>query len=178
MATTTYKRMDVDALIFFTSYILTKLKSSPIAENTTYTIERSSDSKSFTLKDNLGTTISTISGLMTDAERTKLGLNLATEEYVAQQIAAVPHLKFQKVQTLPDVATASTDVIYLVPITDTADNAYMEWYVDVSGSTRKWEQLGSTSVDLSGYVQASQMVAITNAEITTIVDDAYSNVFS
>lgn len=178
MPSTTYKRMDSDAMIFFTNYILTKLKSSSLAENTTYTVTKNQDGTAFLLKDGAGTTVATITGLLTDAERTKLGLNLATQEYVAQQISSVAHLKFQKVQTLPAVATADTSTIYLVPITDTADNAYIEWYVDVNGSERKWEKLGSTSVDLSGYVQASQMATLTNAEITDIVDDAYDAVFN
>ena len=178
MPSTTYKRMDTDAMIFFTNYILTKLKGSPLSENTTYTIEKSQDGTSFLLKDDDGTTITTISGLLTSDERTKLGQNLATQEYVAQQISAVAHLKFQKVQTLPAVATADTSTIYLVPINDTADNTYMEWYVDVNGNERRWEKLGATSVDLSGYVQSSQMATLTNTEITNIVDDAYDLVFT
>lgn len=178
MPSTTYKRMDTDAMIFFTNYILSKLKTSPLSENTTYTIEKNQAGTAFLLKDGDGTTITTITGLLTDAERTKLGQNLATEEYVAQQISSVAHLKLQKVQELPVIATADTSTIYLVPINDASDNVYMEWYVDVNGNERRWEKLGATSVDLSGYVQASQMATLTNAEITDIVDDAYDLVFT
>jgi hypothetical protein len=49
----------------------------------------------------------------------------------------------------------------------TAPNIYDE-YIWIA-STSKYEKIGSTDVDLSGYVQASEMVAITNAEIDTIV---------
>lgn len=181
MPTTTYKRMDSDAMIFFTNYILTKLKNSPLAENTTYTVEKNAAGTSFLLKDGDGTTVATISGLLTDAERTKLSGNLATQEYVAQQIASVAHLKFQKVAELPTLSSADTSTIYLVPIANSTDNTnnYTEWYVEVGANdVRRWESLGATTVDLSGYVQASQMASLTNQEITTIVDDAYTAVFS
>ena len=168
-----YKRLDYDAALFLINYLLAKLKTSPLADNTTYTLEKSQDGMSVILKDGDGTTITTISGLLTDAERTKLGQNLATEAYVQTAIAATSHLQFRKVQALPLVANAEANIIYLVPVNDTASNVYMEYYLQDG----QFEELGTTSVDLSGYVQASQMKALTNQEITTIVDSAYTTVF-
>ena len=174
MANTIYKRMDNDAMIYFVNYLLNKLKTSPLSDNTTYTIEKSVNGKSFALKDDAGNTISTIGGLITDAERTKLGQDLATESYVNQQIAATGHIQLRKVQSLPPIAEASTNIIYLVPISgDDEGNNYMEYYLQDG----EWENLGSTKVDLSGYVQASEMSTLSNAEITTIVNNAYDTVF-
>lgn len=181
MPSTEYKRLDKDALIYLVNYLLTKIKNSPLSDNTTYTIEKNVDGTAFLLKDGDGATVNTISGLMTDAERTKLGQTLATEAYVNQQIAVVAHLKFQKVNSLPAVATADTSTIYLVPISGSTDstNTFTEWYVEVGdNNSKRWESLGATTVDLSGYVQASEMSVITNQEITTIVDNAYTSVFA
>lgn len=173
MPTTEYKRIDYDAALYLINYLLTKLKTSPLADNTTYTLEKSQDGMSVILKDGSGATITTISGLLTDAERTKLGQSLATEAYVQAAIAATAHLQFRKVQALPPVAEAEPNIIYLVPVNDTASNVYMEYYLQDG----QFEELGTTSVDLSGYVQASQMKTLTNQEITTIVDSAYAAVF-
>ena len=173
MPSTEYKRIDYDAALFLINYLLAKLKTSPLADDTTYTLAKSQDSMSVILKDGDGTTITTISGLMTDAERTKLGQNLATESYVQSAIAATAHLSFRKVQTLPPVAEAEPNIIYLVPVNDTASNVYMEYYLQDG----HFEELGTTSVDLSGYVQRTEMKTLTNQEITTIVDSAYDAVF-
>lgn len=168
-----YKRFDYDAALFLINYLLLKLKTSPLADNTTYTLEKSQDGMSVILKDGDGATVTTISGLMTDAERTKLGQDLATEAFVQNAIAATAHLQFRKVPTLPPVAEAEPNIIYLVPVNDTASNVYMEYYLQDG----QFEELGTTSVDLSGYVQRSEMAVLSNQEITTIVDSAYTSVF-
>lgn len=84
---------------------------------------------------------------------------------IQDAIGSITGLNFEIVQTLPTTGVAGT--IYLVPNSGTAPNIYDE-YVWLT-STSKFEKIGTTDVDLSGYVQASDMVAITNAEIDTIV---------
>lgn len=81
---------------------------------------------------------------------------------IDEAIAGVSQFNFEVVQTLP--ATGTTGTIYLVPITGRT-NAYNE-YIYVGGS---WEQIGTTDIDLSGYVQATDLVPIANAEIDTIL---------
>lgn len=82
----TYKRMDYDQLLFYTNYLLQKLKASPLANDTKYTLERTEDNTSIVLKDNAGKVISTITdkdttygkvtaavdGLMVAADKAKL----------------------------------------------------------------------------------------------------------
>lgn len=82
----TYKRMDYDQLLFYTNYLLQKLKASPLANDTKYTLERTEDNTSIVLKDNAGKVISTITdkdttygevtsavdGLMIAADKAKL----------------------------------------------------------------------------------------------------------
>lgn len=77
-------------------------------------------------------------------------------------IQGVSQFDFEVVSVLP--ATGEKGTIYLVPISGRT-NAYNE-YIYIGGS---WEQIGTTDIDLSGYVQTSDLVAITNAEIDTII---------
>ena len=73
-------------------------------------------------------------------------------------------IDFQVVESLP--STGTTGTIYLVAkSTSGTNNIYTEWiYVN-----SKWEQLGDTQVDLSGYLQTSSI--ITNTEIDTLTSN-------
>lgn len=86
------------------------------------------------------------------------------------------HLKKEIVTTLPAVTNAKENVIYMVLAENatSTDNIYNE-YMLINGA---FEKIGDTNLDLSGYVKASQMQTLTNTEITKIVDDAYSTVFT
>ena len=78
-------------------------------------------------------------------------------------LADITGIDFQIVTTLP--TTGTKGVIYLVSNGGSGQNIYDE-YIWVNN---KYEKIGSTSVDLSGYVQFTDLEAITNAEIDTIV---------
>lgn len=82
-----------------------------------------------------------------------------TDNAIATAIAGVTQIRFSIVQTLP--ATGENGVIYLVPNGQVYDE-----YIYVNNT---FEKLGSTDVDLSSYVQASQLVEATEAEIDTIL---------
>ena len=83
----------------------------------------------------------------------------ATEQYVTQAIAGIANFSFQILGSgeydasgKPTI-TGATNKIYLVPKTSGRDNVYAEWlYV---GSD--FELIGSTTVDMSGYVMASEL---------------------
>lgn len=81
---------------------------------------------------------------------------------IDQAVAGITQFQFSIVSELP--TTGQTGTIYLVPIAGRT-NAYNE-YIYVNSS---WEQIGTTDIDLSGYVQSSDLVAITNSEIDTII---------
>ena len=82
-------------------------------------------------------------------------------------LADITGIDFQIVQTLP--STGEKGTIYLVPKTGTASDAYDEYiWVEPTGGTARFEKIGSTDIDLSGYVQATEMHALTNAEIDAI----------
>jgi hypothetical protein len=74
-------------------------------------------------------------------------------------------------------------IIFLVSNSGTTPNIYDEYIwvpVDVTTTpiTYGFEKIGTTEIDLSGYVQYTDISLITNAEITDIVDDAYDAVFN
>lgn len=97
--------------------------------------------------------------------------NFQTQSQVQQAIndavGQITGLSFEIVQTLPATGTAGT--IYLVPNSGSAPNIYDEYVWITSGGSGSFEKIGTTDVDLSGYVQYSNLVAITNSEIDTIV---------
>lgn len=78
-------------------------------------------------------------------------------------IGGITGISFEIVQALP--ATGEAGVIYLISNSGTSPNIYDE-YIYVNNA---FEKIGTTDVDLSGYLQTSDLVAITNAEIDTIV---------
>lgn len=88
---------------------------------------------------------------------------------IQDALADITGIDFQVVQTLP--ATGEKGVIYLVANSGTAPNAYDE-YIWVNNA---FEFLGTTAVDLSGYVQASEMHALTNSEIDTIFNQVFGS---
>ena len=95
---------------------------------------------------------------------------IANKEFVdtsiREAIGSITGIDFQIVQTLP--ASGTKGVIYLVPNSGTNPNSYDEYiWITPSGGTGRFEKIGTTDVDLSGYLQISSF--ITNAEIDTIV---------
>lgn len=89
-----------------------------------------------------------------------------TDNKIAEAVANAGHLKREIVAALPDVSKANEHTIYMVLDSEGGDdNKYVE-YMLVNGA---FERTGSSDVDLSGYLQTSDVVSITNSEIDTIV---------
>lgn len=82
---------------------------------------------------------------------------------ITTAVADAAHIKFEAVDALP--ATGTANVIYLVPNGGVEGNAKDE-YMWVGG---KWERMGSTDVDLSGYWQKADLVALTADELAAIL---------
>ena len=95
------------------------------------------------------------------------GYQTATQVQTAinNALEDVTGIDFQVVASLP--ATGKKGVIYLISNSGSSPNIYDE-YIWLSSSS-SYEKIGTTDVDLSGYVQNSDLVTITNAEIDTIV---------
>ena len=89
--------------------------------------------------------------------------NSEMTQAINQAIAGITGVEFEVVTTLP--ATGEAGTIYLVANSHGTGDIYDE-YIYVNNA---FEKIGSTDVDLSHYVQDTDLVELTNAEIDTIM---------
>ena len=81
-------------------------------------------------------------------------------------VAAVGKFQSKIVSTLPTPSIDTTGWIYLVPSTNPETQNVKEEYITVlDGSTYKWEHIGSTNIDLSGYSTTEQMNTAINTAL-------------
>lgn len=96
---------------------------------------------------------------------------LATENFVKEQIA---NINKKEVVTSVDAMT-DPNTIYLMANAGETNNIYDEYIVIVTGegeaAIKTVEKIGTTEVDLTNYVQESDLVAITNVEIDAIFNN-------
>ena len=90
--------------------------------------------------------------------------NTYTKIEVDNLIGAIKTISIEVVASLP--STGASNIIYLVSNGGSNPNAYDE-YVWVS-STNKFEKIGTTDIDLSGYWSKTELVECTNAEIEAL----------
>ena len=99
-----------------------------------------------------------------------------TKAEVNQLIAAVQQFTYQSVAELPTASAETMNKIYLVPSTNPQQQNVKDEFITVSvtdqgTTTYSWEQIGTTTVDLSGYSTTQQMNnAISNAIATALAD--------
>lgn len=79
---------------------------------------------------------------------------------IVAAIGQIETIEFEVVSQLPQTGRAQT--IYLIANSGGSHDEYI--YIN-----SKWEKIGTTDIDLSGYVQDSDLVKITNSEIDSIV---------
>ncbi len=68
-------------------------------------------------------------------------------QQVQTAIANAGHLRYQKVTALP--ATGETNVIYMIPNTNTSGTNIYDEYMWIDG---KWEVMGTTKATMDGYL--------------------------
>ena len=84
---------------------------------------------------------------------------------ITTALGDITSVSYEVVSNLPQ--TGETGVIYLISNNGTNPNIYDE-YIWLE-TQNKFEKIGTTDVDLSNYVQKTDITLITNAEIDTIV---------
>lgn len=90
-----------------------------------------------------------------------------TDNKIQTAVSKAGHLKRLVVESLPSVAEADPDAIYMVLADEASeDNKYIE-YMLVNG---KYEKTGDTSVDLSGYWQTEALMECTNEQIDALFE--------
>lgn len=95
--------------------------------------------------------------------------DMATQTWVNSQIA---NLNKKEVVTSTSQMT-DPNTIYLIANSGSGNNVYDEYILINTGSPEEpvWtpEKIGTTEVDLSGYLKTTDLVAITNKEIDAII---------
>ena len=103
---------------------------------------------------------------------------IATTAFVMAAVNAafskITDISFSVVTALPE--TGKAGVFYLMAHSHSDSNDGYDEYVWLSDKGA-FEKIGNTDVDLSGYVKSSQLVAMTNTELESAVDTAYTSVF-
>ena len=93
----------------------------------------------------------------------------AVYDFVTAAIAGVSTFRAEIVNSLP--STGASNILYLVAKTSSESGNIYDEYLYIGGA---WELIGSTGMDLSGYVKSSEMHALTNSEITAIIEQVWS----
>lgn len=94
----------------------------------------------------------------------------AVYDFVTAAIADVSTFHAEIVEELP--STGASNILYLVAKTGSESGNVYDEYLYIGGA---WELIGSTGMDLSGYVKSSEMHALTNSEITAIIEQVWSD---
>lgn len=85
-----------------------------------------------------------------------------TKEQVNQLISTITSVRFELVNELP--STGENNIIYLVPSSNPKTRNVKDEFIWINNA---WEQIGSTSIDLSDYVTTTQLnTALSNYTTT------------
>lgn len=114
-----------------------------------------------------------VTGIPTKVSDLENDSNFQTESQVQSSINSavgkIVSFDYQIVESLPDSGVKGT--IYLVPTASKAsDNIYDEYiWIEQAEGTGSFEFIGTTAVDLTGYLKEADLVPITNDEIDQIL---------
>lgn len=165
---TQYNRLDDNGLL----YLLTLLEPLLGDANVIETVQKNGVALTVSNKT-VNIEVPTNADIQTIVEAYGYQTSSQVSTAIQTALAGVTQIDFQVVQSLPQTGTKG--VIYLLSNSGTGSNVYDE-YIWIDGTpSGSFEKIGSTSVDLSGYVQASEMHALTNAEIDTIFTQVFGS---
>lgn len=100
---------------------------------------------------------------------------LKTETYSKAEVNTIvdtiKQFRYIVANALPEASASTMGIIYLIPSTNPkTQNVKDEFLTVLDGSAYNWEQIGSTTVDLSGYSTTEQM----NAAIASALASYYT----
>ena len=95
-----------------------------------------------------------------------------TQAEIQQLIAAIKQFRYQSVAELPTASADTMGIIYLVPSTNPQTQNVKDEFITISATdqgttTYSWEQIGSTTIDLSGYYTSQQTDAAINTALAS-----------
>lgn len=167
----------------FTTALLTKLNGiSDSADAVSWSQTQATGTKVAEITIN-GTTIDvyvpTSTAVIVDTEMSDVSENAVQnkviKEYVDTAVGSVVGIEFRVVQTLPQ--EGENGVIYLVPNGGSGTNVKDEyvWLPGSGGASGTWEKIGSTDVDLSGYVQTTDLVEVSTSDIDSMFNTVFGS---
>lgn len=170
MPSPTYVRLDDNGVL----YLLTLLKPEIEAAgdlNTIEIIKKNGVALAIDPTDkSVNVTVPTDADIQTLITAYGYQTEAQVQQLIDDELAGITGIDYQIVTELP--ATGVKGVIYLVGTTA----PYEEYiWIEPTGQIAHFEQIGSTSIDLSGYVQATEMHAMTNAEIDAIFNQVFGS---
>lgn len=112
----------------------------------------------------------------------------ATKEWVREQIADINQFEYEAVDELPNASAETMDKIYLIPSSDAKEGNMKDEYITIRTSAGdgnneqgeyRWEQIGSTDVDLSGYAKEEKVDEIEEdvSEMQKNIDELIDSTF-
>ena len=113
-----------------------------------------------------------VSGFVTKSVNDLLNYYLKSDTYTKSEvqalIAAIQQVSFVAAPVLPEASAGTRNKIYLVPSADPKTRNVKDEYITVEDSGNySWEQIGSTAIDLSGYVTTQALNAALSDYVTT-----------
>lgn len=106
-----------------------------------------------------------VTGTQVDSKIATATADFVTADDVTEQLADINK---KTVVTSTSQMTDSNTIYLMANGSSETNNIYDEYIVIKDGSTTTVEKIGTTEVDLTNYLQTTDLVAITNAEIDTI----------
>lgn len=110
------------------------------------------------------------SAITADSTNDKAAGAKAVHDFVTAAIADINTFHAEIVSELP--ATGASNILYLVAKSGGESGNVYDEYLYIGGG---WELVGSTGIDLSGYVKASEMHALTSSEISDIINQVWGD---
>lgn len=163
-----YVRLDDNGLLYLLTLLKTDIDNAG-EDNTIEIIKRNGVALSIDSSDkSVNVLVPTDSDIETLISAHGYQTEAQVQQLIDDELAGITGIDFQIVTELP--ASGVKGVIYLVG-TQAPYDEYI--WIEPTGSAAHFEQIGSTSIDLSGYVQATEMHALTNAEIDAIYNQVF-----
>lgn len=157
-----YNRIDGDGLLYLLQLLWSDI-SSRTEDSTLASIAKSGSYDDLINKPDIPNISTSISS---DSTNTTAASSLAVYKFVTEAVKNLTGFHAEIVESLPE--NGEYNILYLVPKSGTSEQDIYDEYIWISNS---FEHIGTTAVDLSDYVQKTEMHALTNEEILNIYNE-------
>ena len=158
-----YNRIDGDGLLYLLQLVWADISARPELSS----LATVATSGSYTDLLNKPEIPSISTSITSASDNTTAAGTLAVYNFVMDAVKNLTGFHAEMLDSLPE--TGDSNVLYLVPKSTSAEQNVYDEYLWINGA---FELVGTTAMDLSGYVQSSEIHALTNSEILEIYNNA------